>query len=109
MADRISRTCATCKVDDTHAHHVQYAALTHPVTGEAIDLSISKHIQCCAAGGCEVCATHIEFAPSAEIGDDFTAYIQAPSVEHELALSERHGVATPASIAAAEAAAAEGA
>jgi hypothetical protein len=105
--ERIARKCDGCNVTDTHAHHIQFIGIIHPITKEGIDLSVEKHPQCCAADGCEVCATHLEFAPSKEIGDKFNAFLQSPTVEHDLALFERHGILTPASIAAAEDAAAE--
>lgn len=108
VTDRTTRTCDGCSKSDTHAHHVQFIGIIHPITQEGIDLSVSKHIQCCAADGCEVCSTHVEFAPAKEIGDKFNAFLQSPSVEHDLALNERHGIITPASLAAAEAAATEG-
>ncbi len=96
MPERESRTCATCKVVDAHAHHIQYVALAHPVTGEGIDFSVTKHIQCCASDGCGVCATDVEFAPDSSIGDAFTAYVQAKSPEHLAALTERHAISTGA-------------
>lgn len=91
-SDRMARQCDGCKALDTHAHHVQYVAFNHPITQEATDISVSKHIQCCAADGCEICSTHVEFAPTAEIGDDFTAYQQDPTSDHLTALAERHGI-----------------
>jgi hypothetical protein len=109
MSDRIARECHGCHVTDTHAHHVQYAALTHPVTKEPIDFSVSKHIQCCASDGCEICATDVEFAPDTSIGDGFTAYMQAKTDEHHAALTERHGILTPLSVVSAAEAIVEGA
>jgi hypothetical protein len=92
--ERIARQCEGCGVSDTHAHHVQFVGIIHPVTKEGVDLSISKHIQCCAADGCEVCSTHVEFAPDEGIGDQFTSYQQNPSDDHLTALTERHGILT---------------
>jgi hypothetical protein len=92
--ERLARECATCHASDTHAHHIQYAALPHPVTKEPIDLSVSKHIQCCAIDGCEVCRTDVEFAPNREVGDEFTAYAQAKTPDHLAALTSRHGIST---------------
>lgn len=91
---RFVRTCDRCKTIDSHAHHIQYAAFKHPITGEGVDISVSKHIQCCAADGCEVCATDVEFAPDAQIGDGFTSYAQAKSTEHLAAITARHGIST---------------
>jgi hypothetical protein len=101
VTERNTKQCEKCGVNDTHAHHIQFIGIIHPITKEGIDLSVSKHIQCCAADGCEVCSTHVEFAPDKEVGDKFNAFIQNPPVEHDLALFERHGIATPASEAAA--------
>ena len=103
VTERITRTCDGCSVADTHAHHVQFIGIIHPITQEGIDLSVSKHIQCCAADGCESCATHVEFAPDKAIGDRFNAFLQSPPVEHDLALFDRHGITTPASLTAADA------
>ena len=97
--ERETRTCAKCGVDDTHAHHIQYVAFLHPVTGEAQDLSITKHVQCCAEDGCEICATDVEVigrtlsntAPS----DEFTAAIQEKSDDHVRTLFERHAIESP--------------
>lgn len=104
---RNTRTCDGCSKTDTHAHHIQFVGTIHPITKKGLDLSVSKHIQCCAADGCEICSTHVEFAPTKEIGDKFNAFLQSPPVEHDLALFDRHGIVTPASTAAAEAAATE--
>lgn len=98
--DRITRTCDGCKSSDTHAHHIQYVAFVHPITGEGVDISVSKHIQCCANDGCDICKTDVEFAPvAAGLGpnDEFTAYAAAKSDEHLQALTDRHAIATPIS------------
>jgi hypothetical protein len=98
-AERISRTCDVCGVEDTHAHHVQHVAFNHPVTGEPTDLSVSRHIQCCAASGCPICATDVEYAAqgnvTAEPSDAFTAYMTSKADDHAQALFEAHGVETP--------------
>ncbi len=94
MPDRVIRECASCHQADSHAHHVQYAAIKHPVTGGPVDISVSKHIQCCALDGCDICKTDVEFAPDALVGDAFTAYVQAKSPEHLAAITARHGIST---------------
>jgi predicted methyltransferase len=104
VTERTTRTCDKCSVADSHAHHIQFIGIIHPITQEGIDLSVSKHIQCCAASGCASCSTHVEFAPDKSIGEKFNAFVQAPSIEHQLALFERHGIVTPESKAAAAAA-----
>ncbi len=96
MAERIASVCDGCQVTDAHSRHIQYAVVKHPVTGKSLDISISKHIQCCASAGCAVCAADVEFAPIKEIGDDFTAYTQSKTAEHLAALASRHGIASPA-------------
>ncbi len=93
--DRITRKCDKCGVVDAHAHHVHYVALVHPVTGEALDVSVSKHVQCCAEDGCAICATDLEFAVDKAIGDAFTAQMDAKTPEHLSALAQRHGISTP--------------
>ena len=92
---RIARTCDRCNVTDSHAHHVQLAALVHPITGASLDVSISRHVQCCALEGCAICATDVEFAPEKSIGDAFTGYVQAKTPDHLAALSSRHGISVP--------------
>jgi hypothetical protein len=98
MADeRISRVCSKCGLDDTHTHHVQYVAFTHPVTHMGVDVSISKHTQCCAEDGCEICAVDVEFARQVlddiTPGDAFTEFMTTPRArEHLRALFERVGI-----------------
>lgn len=96
---RDTRTCAKCGVADTHAHHVQYVAFNHPVTGEGMDLSVTKHVQCCAEDGCEVCATVVTAAITAGTdtapGDAFTAFVQNPPTELNQTLFEQHSVESP--------------
>ena len=97
MADeaREIRECASCGVSDTHAHHVQFLAFIHPVTGKAEDLSVSRHVQCCAADGCEICSTDVEHLGAGAPSDEFTAAMQDKSDDHHRALYERHGVESP--------------
>lgn len=98
--ERIARSCEKCNVNDTHSHHVQYSPIAHPITGELIDLSVTKHIQCCAADGCPVCTTDLEFATVPQVttpSDEFTAYMQAKSDAHHIALFERHGISSAVS------------
>lgn len=94
------RTCDKCSVADTNAHHVQYTTVVHPVTQAVVDLSVTKHIQCCAADGCDICATDVEHAGVAQVPNptaltaEFTAYMQNKSAPHLQALFERHGIET---------------
>jgi hypothetical protein len=100
--ERESRACAKCGKTDTHSHHIQYVAFTHPVTGMGTDLSVTKHTQCCAEDGCPICTTDLEHAEKAQVpdhknpSDAFTAFMVATrSDEHAQALFERHGIETP--------------
>ena len=43
MAERLTRTCATCNISDTHAHHVQYVALNHPITGDTFSIASGSY------------------------------------------------------------------
>ena len=85
MADeRASRKCDKCGVEDTHSHHVQYVAFNHPSRGP-IDLSVTKHVQCCAEDGCEICSIDVEHAGK-QLGDtspsdEFTAFMQSKPPE----------------------------
>jgi hypothetical protein len=83
-------------VTDTHAHHVQYVAFNHPVTGEAQDLSITKHVQCCAEDGCPICATSVEHISQAMAdtspSDAFTAAMIDKTDDHHQALFEQHSI-----------------
>jgi hypothetical protein len=101
--DPILRVCDKCGLEDTEAHHVQYVAFTHPVTGEATDLSVTKHVQCCAEDGCEICAVDVQFAAqmphigtqSAGPSSAFTEYMRNKSPEHLQALFEAVSIETP--------------
>src|SRR5262249_19013562 len=100
--ERESRVCAKCGVEDTHSHHIQYTAFVHPVTGEPQDLSVTKHTQCCAEAGCEICATHVEHAeahPDVEDhttpNDQFTAFMISPPDELHQAMFEKHSIESP--------------
>jgi hypothetical protein len=100
-AERESRTCAKCGLTDTHAHHVQYVAFLHPVTGEGTDLSVTKHVQCCAEDNCPICAIDVEHAGKNQVpdhttpSDAFTAYMQNKTDEHHQALFESQSIETP--------------
>lgn len=96
---RETRTCAKCGVTDSEAHHVQYVAFSHPVTGEGMDLSVTKHVQCCAEDACPICSVDIEQAMSGNqdtsIGAAFTEYLQNRPSGALQALFERVSVETP--------------
>jgi hypothetical protein len=96
---RITRVCAKCGIEDDHSHHVQYVAFNHPVTGDPTDLTVTKHVQCCAEDGCPICSTDVEHASKAQVTAEpstaFTEYMQNKSDEHLQALFESHGIESP--------------
>jgi hypothetical protein len=91
-----TRTCSKCGQVDDHPHHVQYTAFTHPVTGEAQDLSITKHVDCCAEDGCPICGTDMKFAPEGAHGETMRTFLMDKSDEHQKALFEEQNIQTPA-------------
>lgn len=94
-APRETRTCQKCGQEDDHPHHVQYTAFNHPVTGEAQDLSVSKHVDCCAEDGCLVCATSMQHAPDGAHGPSMQEYLTNPPDDYHKDLFEQHGIETP--------------
>ena len=90
------RVCSTCGVEDTEPHHVQYVAFTHPVDGAGVDLSVSRHIACCAGEGCPVCST--DLAQAKEEGADLDHLrdflLSRPPQLHQT-LFEQFGVESP--------------
>lgn len=95
--DREAKACPKCGVSDTHSKHTQYAAFKHPITGETLDISIEKHIHCCAEDGCEICQTDLEHAENNGVAVDgasheLTDYMQNKTDDHHRELFERHGV-----------------
>lgn len=97
--ERIERTCIKCDLTDGHAHHVQFVAFTHPITGQSVDLSVTKHVQCCAEDGCEVCQTAMTHARNVlddvEPSDRFNEFLQNPPREYFAELFEAHGITSP--------------
>ena len=90
----IERTCSKCGASDTEPHHGQYVALCHPVSGEGVDLSVSKHVQCCAEDGCPICSADVERA--AQEGADpsrLREFLQHRPADHQALLQEQFGVA----------------
>jgi hypothetical protein len=93
--ERETRTCSKCGQEDNHPHHTQYVAFLHPVTGEGVDLSVSKHVDCCAEDGCPICSVDMEFAPSGAHGDTMIEYMVNKPREALQALFERQGITSP--------------
>lgn len=93
----IERTCSKCGATDGEPHHVQYVALSHPVSGEGVDLSVSKHVQCCAEDGCPICSADVERA--AQEGADpsrLRDFLQNRPADHQEMLQEQFGVVAAA-------------
>jgi hypothetical protein len=90
------RTCSKCGATDTEPMHVQYVALNHPVTGAAADLSITKHVQCCAEDGCPICGADMERA-TAEGADisQMRDFLQHRPPDHQQKLFEQFSVESP--------------
>jgi len=94
--ERVERTCAKCGETDSHAHHVQFVAINHPVTRQGTDLSVSKHVQCCAEDGCEICQVSVKHAQEAlgdiYLGDRFNEFMGNPPREYLQELFEEQGI-----------------
>lgn len=100
--ERIERQCAKCELTDSHGHHTNYVAFTHPISKQPVDLSITKHVQCCASDGCELCQTAMKHARVAlndddalEPGERFNEFLQNPPREYLAELFEVHGITSP--------------
>jgi hypothetical protein len=93
---RLRRRCAACGVEDTHTHHIQYGMFA---PGGEDPMAASRHTQCCAADGCPVCQTFLEFAREAlgdvAPSDRFTAWMISPPRPVLQALFERYGIESP--------------
>jgi hypothetical protein len=98
-ATREQRTCAKCGLTDNHAHHVQYVAFSHPVTGEGMDLSVTKHVKCCAEDGCEICTVDVAEITAAgqdvEPSDALDEFLQNRPAEALQHLFEQVSVESP--------------
>lgn len=87
------RTCDKCSQTDSDPHHVQYVAFNHPVTGEPTDLSVTKHIDCCAEDGCPICTTDV--AQAQQAGVPIPQFVQERPTASLQALFEEHSIETP--------------
>jgi len=91
-----TRTCAKCGVENTEPHHVQYVAFNHPVSGVGIDLSVSKHVKCCAEDGCPICSTDVRRAEADGVDlDDLTDFLQNRPKDLQQELFEQFSVESP--------------
>lgn len=84
-----------CGQTDSHAHHVQYVTTMYPGTNQPLDLVLTKHIQCCAEDGCQICAVTVAQVTSPEIGDSFDQVLQTPSSDYLHVLFEKVAVESP--------------
>jgi hypothetical protein len=91
----IERECAKCGASDTEPHHLSYVSLRHPVSGEGVDLSVSKHIQCCAEDGCPICSADVERAAQEGVDPSrLRSFLQNRPADHQQMLQEQFGIAT---------------
>jgi hypothetical protein len=68
--------------------------MRHPVSGQSIDLSVSKHVYCCGEDGCLLCSADIERAR--EDGADLShlrEWLTNRPADHQAKLQERFRVA----------------
>ena len=92
-----TRTCDKCGLSDSEPHHVQYVAFNHPVSGVGVDLSVTKHVHCCAEDGCPICSTDVRAAQEAGAdADHLTDFLQHRPDDLQQTLFEQFGVETPA-------------
>lgn len=93
--EAVERACSKCGAVDSEPHHVQYVALNHPVSGQGVDLSVSKHVQCCAEDGCPICSADVERA--AQEGADpsrLRDFLQNRPTDHREKLQQEFGIVT---------------
>lgn len=91
-AQREARGCDRCNQTDDHPRHIIYAAAAHPISGQVMDMSQVRHIDCCADAGCAICKTDLEFVGGGVKGPELVAAMTDKSAEHHQALFDRHGV-----------------
>lgn len=96
-ADLETRTCDKCSQTDTDPHHVQYVAFSHPVTGSGVDLSVTKHVDCCAEDGCPICTTTMQAVGEAGVGKggELREFLMNRPAELQQELFEAWAVETP--------------
>lgn len=94
-----ARVCVKCGAIDSNTHHVQYVVFNHPITGVAMDVSVSKHIQCCAEDGCGICLSDVTFAKEVlgdvTPGDAFNNFMVNKPSGLLQELFEVHGISSP--------------
>jgi hypothetical protein len=94
--DLLTRICTKCGVSDTEPMHVQYVAFNHPVSGAGVDLSVEKHVVCCAEDGCPICSSDVRQAEA--VGADLEhlrGFLQNRPKEHMQYLFEQFSVESP--------------
>lgn len=90
--ERTTRICTKCGQTDSDPHHVQYVAFTHPVTGPQ-DVSVSKHIDCCAEDGCPICTDELARSQADQV--HLRDWVHAKPEDHLQLLFEKHGIESP--------------
>lgn len=73
--------------------HVQYVAFAHPISGEGVDLSVIKHIGCCAEDGCEICSS--DAARAAQDGVEIRQFVLNRPRDHMQHLFDELGIESP--------------
>jgi hypothetical protein len=95
--DLETRTCQKCGQTDTDPHHVQYVAFNHPVSGAGVDLSVTKHVDCCAEDGDPICSATMVAVRAAGVGKgaELRAFLMDPPAELQQELFETWAVESP--------------
>jgi hypothetical protein len=91
----VTRTCDKCGQTDSDPHHVQYVAFNHPVTGEPTDLSVSKHVDCCAEDGCPICSLDMANAPQGAHAETMREFLQNRPTELNQQQFEQNAIESP--------------
>jgi hypothetical protein len=86
------RTCDKCGQQDNEPHHVQYVA-NNPASP---DLSVSKHVRCCAEDGCPICTADVHAAEQAGFDPEHLSdFVQHRPEDHQQRLHDEFGVESP--------------
>jgi hypothetical protein len=78
MPDRESRVCDVCGQVDDHPRHIIHVAAGHPVTGAPMDLTVTRHIDCCQGAGCPDGSCDVVLGHAgAKRGPDLVAHLES--------------------------------
>lgn len=82
VAERQQRTCSVCDQTDDHPHHIHYQALSYQENGavRGVDISHSRHLDCCRSTGCRHCEIVLTHAGDKR-GVDLANFIQSKPAE----------------------------